>query len=315
MTHTDPATGGETGRRPTAAELFAGVGGFHLALDRAGFDVVWSNQWEPATKAQHAFDCYERHVRAGDFQRYGRGERGMPTRSDRPRPDEHEAVNEDIAKVLDEFEARGACGRSTCQSSRRSRTSTSLVGGFPCQDYSVAKTTATGPRAGRQEGRPLVGDPPLLRLKLATGRPVRYLFLENVDRLIKSPSGQRGRDFAVMLASLADLGYEVEWRVVNAADYGFPQKRRRVFIIGRLGRVRRQPVRPDLPPASWLELCRFARRAVRLDADAARPRRKGSQRHVQPRGRSDRRSGMPVSCASARVVEAPRSGPATSRPA
>ena len=58
MTHTDPETGGETGRRPTAAELFAGVGGFHLALDRAGFDVVWSNQWEPATRAQHAFDCY-----------------------------------------------------------------------------------------------------------------------------------------------------------------------------------------------------------------------------------------------------------------
>ena len=68
MTNNDRATGGETGRRPTAAELFAGVGGFHLALDRAGFDVVWSNQWEPATKAQHAFECYERHVAAGDFQ-------------------------------------------------------------------------------------------------------------------------------------------------------------------------------------------------------------------------------------------------------
>jgi DNA (cytosine-5)-methyltransferase 1 len=56
--------------------------------------------------------------------------------------------------------------------------------------------------------------------------------LENVDRLLKSPSGQRGRDFAVMLASLADLGYMVEWRIINAADYGFPQRRRRVFIIG-----------------------------------------------------------------------------------
>ena len=81
----------------------------------------------------------------------------------------------------------------------------------------------------------------LLRLKLAAGRPIRHLFLENVDRLIKSPTGQRGRDFAVMLASLADLGYEVEWRVVNAAEYGFPQKRRRVFIIGRLGRHDESP--------------------------------------------------------------------------
>jgi DNA (cytosine-5)-methyltransferase 1 len=61
-----------------------------------------------------------------------------------------------------------------------------------------------------------------------------YLFLENVDRLLKSPTSQRGRDFGVMLATLANLGYEVEWRVVNAADYGFPQKRRRVLIVGRL---------------------------------------------------------------------------------
>jgi DNA (cytosine-5)-methyltransferase 1 len=64
-----------------------------------------------------------------------------------------------------------------------------------------------------------------------------YLFLENVDRLLKSPTRQRGRDFGVMLATLADLGYEVEWRVVNAADYGFPQKRRRVLIVGRLSGV------------------------------------------------------------------------------
>ncbi len=58
-------------RRPTALELFAGVGGFHLALDRAGFDVIWSNQWEPSTREQHAFRCYERHVANGDFQDAG----------------------------------------------------------------------------------------------------------------------------------------------------------------------------------------------------------------------------------------------------
>ena len=76
MTQYDSAIEPGTRRRPTVAELFAGVGGFHLALDRAGFDVAWSNQWEPATKAQHAFDCYERHAAAGDFQRYGRGANG-----------------------------------------------------------------------------------------------------------------------------------------------------------------------------------------------------------------------------------------------
>src|SRR5689334_6192849 len=112
MTDTDLVTGGETGRRPTAAELFAGVGGFHLALDRAGFDVVWSNQWEPATKAQHAFECYARHVRDGHFQTFGRGQRGLQTRGDDLGLTAHTAVNDDIAKVLDQFEAEvNAVGR------------------------------------------------------------------------------------------------------------------------------------------------------------------------------------------------------------
>ena len=56
------------------------------------------------------------------------------------------------------------------------------------------------------------------------------MLLENVDRLLKGPASQRGRDFAIILSCFASLGYAVEWRVVNAADYGFPQKRRRVYI-------------------------------------------------------------------------------------
>jgi DNA-cytosine methyltransferase len=240
MTHIDLGTGGETGRRPTVAELFAGVGGFHLALDRAGFDVVWSNQWEPATKAQHAFDCYRRHVLEGDFQTYGRGLRGISTRPEGLGLASHEAVNEDIATILDKYEAE------VNTVARRATFYTVpdvdlVAGGFPCQDYSVARTLRQAHGLVGKKGVLWWEIHRLLRLKLATGRPVKYLFLENVDRLIKSPSGQRGRDFAVMLASLADLGYEVEWRVVNAAEYGFPQKRRRVFIVGRLGRADDSP--------------------------------------------------------------------------
>jgi DNA (cytosine-5)-methyltransferase 1 len=98
-----------------------------------------------------------------------------------------------------------------------------------CQDYSVAKTL--------NQAAGIVGKKGVLWWeihRLLTMKRPRYLFLENVDRLLKSPTSQRGRDFGVMLATLADLGYEVEWRVVNAADYGFPQKRRRVLIVGRL---------------------------------------------------------------------------------
>ena len=62
----------------------------------------------------------------------------------------------------------------------------------------------------------------------------KYIFFENVDRLLNSPATQRGRDFAIILASLADLGYVVEWRIINAADYGMPQRRRRTYILGFL---------------------------------------------------------------------------------
>jgi DNA (cytosine-5)-methyltransferase 1 len=101
-----------------------------------------------------------------------------------------------------------------------------LVGGFPCQDYSVAKTlnTAKGLR-----GKKGVLWWEILRL-VEQSKP-RFIFLENVDRLLKSPSTQRGRDFAVMLKTLGDCGYLVEWRVVNAAEYGFPQRRVRAFIV------------------------------------------------------------------------------------
>ena len=177
-------------------ELFAGVGGFRLGLERTGWQVVLGNQWEPSTKVQHAFDCYTRHF----------GESGSWD------------VNEDIAKLLDEVERGG----------RNFPVFDLLVGGFPCQDYSVAKLL--------QQARGIQGKKGVLWWQIHRliehSRP-RFVFLENVDRLLKSPAVQRGRDFAIMLASLSDLGYEVEWRVINAADYGFPQRRRRVFIVGR----------------------------------------------------------------------------------
>jgi DNA (cytosine-5)-methyltransferase 1 len=239
MTQYDRAIEPGTRRRPTVAELFAGVGGFHLALDRAGFDVVWSNQWEPATRAQHAFDCYQRHVDAGDFQAYGRSLVGRPREGSDLGLAGHMASNEDIAIVLDRYEAQ-------LKGPKRPVFPVVpdvdlVVGGFPCQDYSVARTLRQAHGLVGKKGVLWWEIHRLLRLKLEQKRPIRYLFLENVDRLVKSPSGQRGRDFAVMLASLADLGYEVEWRVVNAADYGFPQKRRRVFIVGRLGRSDSSP--------------------------------------------------------------------------
>ena len=167
------------------AELFAGVGGFRIGLARAGWKTVFSNQWEPATKVQHASEVY--------VARFGE--------------DGHS--NEDIAQV-----------------ESLPKNIDLLVGGFPCQDYSVAKTL--------NSAKGLKGKKGVLWweiLRLVQGQNPKFIFLENVDRLLKSPSNQRGRDFAIMLKTLGDEGYTIEWRVVNAAEYGFPQRRIRVFIV------------------------------------------------------------------------------------
>lgn len=189
------------------AELFAGVGGFRLGLDgyhdpehpefdmpSAGpFSTVWANNWEPNGQAskQFAWRCYEK--------RFGEGS----------------CVNEDFAKVVDELK----------QNKRDIPEFDMVVGGFPCQDYSVAKPLSLSSGIEGKKGVLWWSINSLLEIR----RPKRVL-LENVDRLLKSPSNQRGRDFAIILSCLYRLGYSVEWRVINAAEYGMPQRRRRVYI-------------------------------------------------------------------------------------
>ncbi len=179
-------------------ELFAGVGGFKLGLEAASnkkttYETVWASQWEPSTKKQHAAEIYAARFGAGSVC-----------------AENIETVIEEKFNIIPDHDM--------------------LVGGFPCQDYSVASTLK------RSKG--LVGKKGVLFwsiyniLKLKGEKAPDFLFLENVDRLLKSPAKQRGKDFAVMLSALSDLGYAIEWRVVNAADYGFPQRRRRVFILG-----------------------------------------------------------------------------------
>ena len=172
------------------AELFAGVGGFRLGLEKSGFNIVWSNQWEPLTKTQHASIVYQ--------ERFGK--------------QNHSNVDINVVPVSKIPDHDLLCG------------------GFPCQDYSVATTLNNSKGLKGKKG---VLWWSIYRILEKKGkRKPKYLFLENVDRLLKSPADQRGRDFAVMLQSLNELGYAVEWRVINAADYGMPQRRRRVFFIG-----------------------------------------------------------------------------------
>lgn len=200
----------------TVAELFAGVGGFRLGLEgykdssnkannlpKAGtFKTIWANQWEPpgSPTRQFAANCYRTH--------FGNDS----------------VVNEDINKVLNEYE----------QGLRDIPSVDMVVGGFPCQDYSVAKPLS---QSGGIEGKKGVlwwDIYKFLKIQLdKSPENAEWCLLENVDRLLKSPASQRGRDFAIILSCLASLGYCVEWRVVNSAAYGFSQRRKRVYILAR----------------------------------------------------------------------------------
>lgn len=175
-------------------ELFAGVGGFRIGLEGASdaYETIWNNQWEPSTKHQDASLVYQ--------ARFGK--------------EGHSNQDINLVKTSDIPDHD------------------LLVGGFPCQDYSVAASLS---RSGGIEGKKGVLWWQIYRILQEKGeaRP-NYIFFENVDRLLNSPATQRGRDFAIILASLSDLGYIVEWRVINAADYGMPQRRRRTYIVGYL---------------------------------------------------------------------------------
>lgn len=171
-------------------ELFAGVGGFRVGFESSNeeWETVFASQWEPSKKNQFAFNCYKAH-----FENQG-----------------------GVTKFSN-------CDISTVPTSEIPDHSV-LVGGFPCQDYSVASTGAAG----------IQGKKGVLWWeieRIVKEKKTSFILLENVDRLLKSPSKQRGRDFGIILACLNNLGYGAEWRVINAAEYGFVQRRKRIFIF------------------------------------------------------------------------------------
>lgn len=183
--------------KKTVVELFAGVGGFRCGLNKVelidekvkengNWKFVWANQWEPSTKTQDAFNCYTKRFGSED------------------------ASNVDIFEV----------------NKKEIPDHTLLVGGFPCQDYSVAQTLSSSKGIEGKKGVLWWAIADVLKEK----KPP-FVLLENVDRLLLSPAKQRGRDFGIILRSFMDNGYAVEWRVINAGEYGLPQKRRRVFIF------------------------------------------------------------------------------------
>ena len=202
--------------KKTVIELFAGVGGFRVglndiksfdengkAIEKGPWKFVWANQWEPSTKSQHAFDCYNLRF-AGENN-----------------------SNVDISQV----------DKSTIPDH------TLLTGGFPCQDYSVAHTLSKSKGIEGKKGVLWWQINDILKAKKTP-----FVLLENVDRLVKSPAKQRGRDFGIMLRCLSDAGYAMEWRIINAAEYGHPQRRRRIYIFAYHEGTKYYEIMKDLTP-------------------------------------------------------------------
>ena len=166
----------------TGVSLFAGVGGFDLAMQRQGVKVVASVEIDKK--------CNE--VLAKHF------------------PEATQFTDVTTVKGEDLINAGFNPSKGI------------ITGGFPCQDLSVA-----GKRAG------LAGERSGLFWEIARlveETQTEYFVIENVPGLLTS---NKGRDFGVVIGTMADIGYSLAWRVLDAQHFGVPQRRRRVFIVGR----------------------------------------------------------------------------------
>jgi DNA (cytosine-5)-methyltransferase 1 len=167
----------------TFFDLFAGIGGFRLALERAGHTCVGFCE----------IDKFARQTYKANFNTEG------------------EVEWHDITTVTDE-------------AVRRIGSVDIITGGFPCQAFSVA-----GKRGGFNDTR---GTLFFEIARIARILKPRYLLLENVKGLLNHAGGTT---FATILNTLAELGYWWEYQVLNSKDFGVPQNRERVFIVGHLG--------------------------------------------------------------------------------
>jgi len=168
----------------TGVSLFAGIGGFDLAMQRQGVKVVASVE----------IDKRCNQVLAQHFP--------------------------DVKQFTDVTEVKG----EDLINAGFTPSKGIITGGFPCQDLSVA-----GKRAG------LVGERSGLFWEIARlveETQTEYFIIENVPGLLSS---NNGKDFGVVIGTMADLGYSLGWRVLDAQHFGVPQRRKRVFIVGRRG--------------------------------------------------------------------------------
>ncbi|MDE0267878.1 MAG: DNA (cytosine-5-)-methyltransferase [Acidimicrobiaceae bacterium] len=195
-----PPQGTPTGLA-TFADLFSGIGGFHVAASRLGMECVMACDIDPA--AREAYQANFGLLPAGDVEKIHASE--IP---------EHDA----------------------------------LFAGLPCQPFSII-----GDRRGLADPR---GTLYYEVERIVAARQPRAVLIENVKQFT---TAQGGRALDYVASSLADLGYGVDWRILNALDFGLPQRRERVFIVALRGYPHQSfpwptPCEPMTPLADILEV-------------------------------------------------------------
>lgn len=231
--------------------LFAGIGGFDLALDRLGHECVFANDndkyckltydknFAPRTTSVSQIGTGQSNASTEQIQD-GEGLHTLPSEGSIPT---HRRHLQYVDRSIDQRQLVGSRRHNhelNTQDIRQLSTDDIpdhdiLVGGFPCQSFSIA-----GNRGGFSDTRGTLFFE-IARI-VAAKRPT-YLFLENVKGLL---SHDNGRTFETILRTLDELGYDLQWQVCNSKNFGVPQNRERVYIVGHT----RGQSRPKIFPLS-----------------------------------------------------------------
>ena len=205
-------------------ELFAGIGGFGLALNRLGHECVYANEWD-----KYAAQIYNR--RFSDDRYFGEekteGELSTKRTSVESESGESSINSRKPTPVL--CDTRDIRTVPTSEIPNHDL----LVAGFPCQAFSIA-----GKRRGFNDTR---GTLFFEIARILKDKQPKFFILENVKGLL---SHDNGNTFKTIISTLTELGYDLQWQVLNSKNFGVPQNRERVFIVGHL---RGQP-RPEVFP-------------------------------------------------------------------
>jgi DNA (cytosine-5)-methyltransferase 1 len=213
--------------------LFAGIGGFDLALNRLGHECVWANEWD-----KYAAQIYNKNFEAKE-KRIGKentqGIRSGESESNNERNKGLEGSGTTVQQHIDGIADRQFIDTRDIRTVPTSEIPDHdlLVGGFPCQAFSIA-----GKRRGFDDTR---GTLFFEIARILKDKQPKFFILENVKGLL---SHDNGFTFKTIISTLTELGYDLQWQVLNSKNFGVPQNRERVFIVGH---IRGQP-RPEVFP-------------------------------------------------------------------